>query len=140
MEQKKKEFVINPQTNRLIEKGKPKHNRLVKLGVIKEADTYKGPALVVEKKVKAVANVEDLSKSELDDIYSQIKLLRDKRDAIIDRRLRGRPEGVKGDPAKPKIKEDLKKSGAFKSKFNISVQPSKTSTDTEYDLNEDADD
>lgn len=147
MEPKKNEFVLNPKTNRYIKKGTARHIRLLKEGVLDENSSYKPPALVVEKKVKAVANVEDLSKTELDDIFSQIKLLREKRDSIINRRLRGRPEGVKGDPNRPKVKEELKpkikeeskKPSTLRSKFNISVQPSSKASGTEYDFEEEDD-
>lgn len=137
MEPKKSDFVLNPKTNRFIKKGTARHIRLVKEGVLDETSSYKPPALVVEKKVKAVANVEDLSKSELDDIFSQLKLLREKRDSIMDRKLRGRPEGTKGDPARPKVKEELKKPATLKSKFNVSVKPSAKASETEYNYEDD---
>ena len=128
------EWVLNPKTNRFIKKGTALHIRLIKEGVVGKTESYKKPALVVEKKVKAVANVEDLSKTELDDIFSQLKLLREKRDNIMERR--GRPIGVKGDPTRPKVKEELKKSGAPKSRFNVSVKAPPKVSDTEYVLSD----
>ena len=135
--EKKSDYVLNPKTNRYIKKGTARHIRLMKEGVLNETDSYKPPALVVEKKVKAVANVEDLSKTELDDIFAQLKILREKRESIADRKGKGRPEGVKGDPARPKLKEELKKSGVPKSKFNVTLKPSAKVSDTEFDFGED---
>ena len=134
MERKDTDWVLNPKTNRFIKKGSPLHTRLIKEGTVDGSASYKPPALVVEKKVKAVANVEDLSKSELDDIFSQLKMLREKRDSIITRR--GRPEGVKGDPTRPKLKEELKKSGIPKSKFNVKIKAPTKASETEYVLSD----
>jgi len=134
MEPNKTDWVLNPKTNRFIKKGTALHNRLMKEGVINQSTSYKAPALVIEKKVKAVANVEDLSKSELDDVYAQIKILRDKRDAIIDRKLRGRPLGAMGNPDRPKVKEELKKSGSLQPKFKVKVAPTSKVSDTELEL------
>jgi len=139
METNKTDWVLNPKTNRFIKKGTALHNRLTKEGVINNSTSYKAPALVVEKKVKAVANVEDLTKSELDDVYDQIKMLREKRDAIIDRRLKGRPLGSMGNAAKPKVKEELKKSGVPSSKFKVKMVPSVKVSDTEYELGAESD-
>lgn len=132
MEKKETDWVLNPKTNRFIKKGSPTHVRLIKEGLLSENTPYKPPALVVEKKVKAVANVKDLSKSEIDDIYDQIKALRLKRDAIVDRRSSGRPIGTMGDKDRPKFKEEMKITK--KQPFNVKVTPSKKQDDTEYEI------
>ena len=131
MENKAK-YALNPNTNRLILKTSPMYKRLVKLGEIKEDDDFKPPKLVVEKKVKAVANVNNLSKVEIDDLYHQLKALKLKNENVLQRR--GRPEGKKGDDNKPKIKEMLKPKA--KQQFDIKVKPSKPTTDTEYEPTE----
>lgn len=132
-----KKYALNPKTNRFVEKGKPIYKRLVKEGVIKENEEYKPPALVIEKKVKAVANVKDLSKSEIEDIYDQIKALRIKKDAIVERRSQGRPIGTLVNKERPKYKEEMKMSK--KPTYNIKVIPTSPQTDTEYELGETTD-
>jgi hypothetical protein len=133
MESEGNKYVLNPNTNRYVLKGTALHKRLVKSGALSQQAEFKAPALVVTKQVKAIANVKDLNKTEQDDIYHQLKSLRERRDEIVARR--GRPEGKSMDTSKPTVKGLLKSKPI--NKFNISIKPSKASTDTEYDLNED---
>lgn len=134
------DWVLNPNTNRYIKKNTALHKRLVKSGVLSQAAQFKQPALVVEKKTKAVANIKDLNKTELDDIYEQIKVLRSKQDKTIERR--GRPIGISKSDDKPTVKGLLKPASKLSLKpvvkkepaFKVSVKTSKPKTDTEFDF------
>lgn len=126
-------YALNPNTNRLILKTSPLYKRLVKLGDIEEKP-FTPPKLILEKKVKAVANVNNLSKTEIDDLYHQLKQLREKKENVIQRR--GRPVGHTRDPEKPKIKELMKPPPKTKPQFNIKIKEQKPVTDTEYEITE----
>jgi len=129
--EKKNDYVLNPNTNRFIKKDTPTYKRLIKAGVLNEGEVYKPPALVVEKKVKAVANVKELTHNEINDLFEQLQMLKAKRDDIEKRRS-GRPSGSFGDLNKPKLKEELKKTP--KDKFNVSIKASVPKfSETEYE-------
>ena len=134
----KKEYVLNPETNHYILKGTALHKRLVKAGKVSEEQEYKQPAVVVQKKVKAVANINELSKTEIDDLYEQLKARRLQQEKT---ERRGRPIGSKIDPAKPTLKGSMgllkppvKPVAVKEPKFKVSVKPSKPKTDTEIDF------
>ena len=75
------DYVLNPNTNRYIKRTSPLYKRLLKSGVIGKNDEIKKPDLVVEtKKVKVISNVQELNKTEVDDVYKQLKHLREKYD------------------------------------------------------------
>lgn len=123
------EYVLNPNTNRYVKKGTALHKRLLKSGAINQKDTFKPPALVVEKKVKAIADVKQLNRSEIDDIYHQLKAIREKKDAI---EKRGRPLGKSPEVNKPTVKGLLKAKDI--GKFNLLLKPSKPSVDTDLEF------
>ena len=81
-----------------------------------------------------------MSKTELEDIYEQIKLLKFKEEK---KERKGRPIGTKVDPNKPTVKGSmgLTKPIVFKNvpskkepAFKVSIKPNKPKTDTEFDF------
>lgn len=125
-------YVLNPKTNRYIVKGTARYNRLLKEGVISANVQQKPPAVILEKKVKAVANVNNLSKVEINDLYEQLKSLKLKSENVLQRR--GRKEGMKGDPDRPKTKEVL--NPKKKPPFKVNLKAPQKAENTEYEMTE----
>lgn len=140
MEKKENPWVLNPETNRFIKRGTALHRRLIKAGKVNEDAEYQKPALVVEKKVKAVANIKDMNKTEVEDIYQQIKAWKLQQEK---KERKGRPIGTKVDPEKPTVKGSMGLSKPLPTLkpivkkeplFKVSVKPTKAKTETEFDF------